>query len=258
MRSSLPARRIGLPANLETARVALDDGALTTIHVATYDAASTVVRVVRLRRAEALAAWCARSGVQEAVVGGFFLRPEGRPLGELRTRGIVRRTVPFAAPWRDVRSCVNSSGGRLVIARRDELPAFPRGDLLQAGPLLVRDGAVVVRDGEDDEGFSAGAHQFDSDIAVGRYPRAALATTRDGRILALAADGRSADDAGLTLPELARVLVDREAEHALNLDGGGSTSLVCGGVLRNVPRGDWETPLPGGRPISTALVFQLR
>jgi hypothetical protein len=258
MRISQPARRFGLPENLESERVSLEDGAVTTIHVATYDAAATVVRVVRLRRAEPLSAWCARSGVEEALVGGFFLRPEGRPLGELRTRGIVRRTVPFAAPWRDVRSCVHSTGGRLVIARRDELPAFPRGDLLQAGPLLVRDGAIAVQDGQDDEGFSAGAHQFDSDITLGRYPRAALATTRDGRILAVAADGRSRTDAGLTLPELARVLVERGAEHALNLDGGGSTSLVCGGALRNVPRGDWETPLPGGRPISTALVFQSR
>jgi exopolysaccharide biosynthesis protein len=122
----------------------------------------------------------------------------------------------------------------------------------------VRDGAVAIRDGEDREGFSAAAHQFDSDITVGRYPRAALATTGDGRILAVAVDGRAAADAGLTLQELAQVLVDRGAEHALNLDGGGSTSLVCWGELRNVPRGEWETTLHGGRPISTALVFQPR
>jgi hypothetical protein len=258
MRTSMLAPRFAPPTHLERTRVALPDGAATTIHVATYDAAATAVRVVRLRRAEPLAAWCARSRVEEAMVGGFFVREEGRPLGELRMRGIVRRTVPFAAPWRDVRSCVHSTGGRLIIARRDELPAFPRGDLLQAGPLLVRDGAIAVRDGADTEGFSAGAHQFDSDITEGRYPRAALATTGDGRTLAVAVDGRARGDAGLTLPELATFLLSRGAEHALNLDGGGSTSLVCAGELRNVPRGGWETPLPGGRPISTALVFQPR
>jgi phosphodiester glycosidase len=47
-------------------------------------------------------------------------------------------------------------------------------------------------------------------------------------------------------------------ETALNLDGGGSTSLISGGRLRNRPRGDWELPEPGGRPISTALVFASR
>jgi exopolysaccharide biosynthesis protein len=42
---------------------------------------------------------------------------------------------------------------------------------------------------------------------------------------------------------------------ALNLDGGGSTSLVSGGRLRNRPRGGWERPEVGGRPVSTALLF---
>ena len=243
------------PQHLARERVRLSDGAETTVHVAAYDAAATAVRVVRMRRPEPLEAWCTRSGVGEAIVGGFFVREQGRPLGELRMRGIARRTVPFAAPWQDVRACVHSTGGRLVIARRDELPTFPRGDLLQAGPLLVRDGEVVARPGEDPEGFSAACHQFDSDITDGRYPRAALAVTFDGRILAVAVDGRSPQDAGLTLPELGAFLADRGASHAINLDGGGSTSLVCDGVLRNVPRGGPDEPLPSGRAISTALAF---
>jgi hypothetical protein len=49
------------------------------------------------------------------------------------------------------------------------------------------------------------------------------------------------------------------AETALNLDGGGSASLVSGGRLRNRPRLDYETPEPGGsRPLSTALTFRPR
>jgi len=249
---------VALPAHLERLRVRLADGAATTVHVATYEAASTAVRVVRLRRFEPLAAWCDRSGVDEALIGGFFLREQSRPLGELRTRGIVRRTVPFTAPWSDVRACVHSLGGRVAIARRPDLPASPRGDFLQAGPLLVRGGVAAFRDGEDTEGFRAGAHQFDSDITDGRHPRTALGVTADGHILAVAADGRAREDAGLTMTELAGVLVDLGAQDALNLDGGGSTSLVSGGILRNTPRGEWETPIPGGRPISTALVFSPR
>jgi exopolysaccharide biosynthesis protein len=45
------------------------------------------------------------------------------------------------------------------------------------------------------------------------------------------------------------------ADTALNLDGGGSASLVSGGRLRNRPRAGWNTPEPGGRPVSTALAF---
>jgi hypothetical protein len=246
-----PAAR---PDHLRSERVRLADGAETTLHVAAHPRASTQVRVVRLPRPEPLVAWCTRSGVHEAIVGGFFARPHGRPLGELRTRGVVRASMPFDAPWHGVRACVHVERGVVAVRRRDELAATPRGDLLQAGPLLVRDGASAVHPGEDPEGFSAGQRQFDSDITAGRYPRAALALTPT-HVLAVACDGRAHDEAGMTLAELADALVALGAEHALNLDGGGSTSLVCAGELRNVPRAEQDRVLDSGRAISTALAF---
>jgi hypothetical protein len=236
------------------ARLTLADGAGTAVHVAAYAAARTEIRVAVLRGQARLEPWCAARGVQEALVGGFFVRPDGVPLGEVRTRGVARRHVPFAAPWDAIRACVHVQGGTATIARRDALPDTPRGDLLQAGPLLVRDGAPVYRRERDPEGFRAGASQFDSDISDGRHPRAALGLA-DDRFYALACDGRSRHDAGLTLEELAALMAALGCHTALNLDGGGSTSLVSGGRLRNRPRGGYELPEPGGRPVSTALLF---
>ncbi|HWI73858.1 MAG TPA: phosphodiester glycosidase family protein, partial [Baekduia sp.] len=138
---------------------------------------------------------------------------------------------------------------------RGDLPDAPPGDLLQAGPLLVRGGAPVPGDAE---GFSAGADQFDSDITAGRHPRAAVGVTRRGEVLAVACDGRADDDAGLTIGELAEAMAALGAVQAMNLDGGGSTSLVCGGRLRNVPRESHGVTLPGGRTVPTALVFRRR
>jgi hypothetical protein len=244
------------PPHLRTLRLRLADGARTTLHVATYRAARTAVRVVRLPQPTPLEAWCAAGGAAEAIVGGFFVRATGAPLGEIRTSGIARPSVPFERPWDERRACVHADGGAVTIARRPELAPEPRGDLLQAGPLLVRDGAPCVAG--DPEGFAAGAVQFDSDITAGRYPRAALAVGRRGRLLAVAADGRADADAGLTLAELAEALVALGAVTALNLDGGGSTSLVCGGRLRNRPREAHGIELAGGRPITTALVFTAR
>ncbi len=235
-------------------RLQLLDGAKTTIHVAAYDTERTEVRVAVLRGTARLEPWCAARGYDEAIVGGFFVRPDGTPLGEIRTRGVARRHVPFAAPWATVRACVHVQGGVTAIAPRDDLPDAPRGDLLQAGPLLVRGGVPAFRREEDREGFSAGQAQFDSDITDGRYPRAALGLA-PGRMYAVACDGRSRHDAGLTLEELAALMAALGCSTALNLDGGGSTSLVSGGRLRNRPRGGWETPEVGGRPVSTALVF---
>jgi hypothetical protein len=259
--SPLIARRaeaVAPPQHLRSLRVALADGAATTVHVAAHDLASTRVRVARLTRMEALASWCARTGTEEAIVGGFFVRPHGRPLGELRTHGIARESTPFTAPWDRVRACLHVDRGIVSVVARDELCTAPRGDLLQAGPLLVRDGRPTSFEGADPEGFTAGQAQFDSDVSDGRHPRAALGLTGDGRLLAVACDGRARDEAGLTLDELAELMTELGAVDAMNLDGGGSTSLVCGGELRNVPRGEWETVIPGGRPIATAVVFSPR
>lgn len=252
-----PRSAPGAPGHLRRRRVVLHGGLRTTVYVAGYDLSRTSLRVGLLRRPAPLEAWCAARGVQEALVGGFFTRPETKSLGEVRTRGMTRASTPFDSPWDAMRACVHIEDGRPRIARRDALPRRPRGDLLQAGPLLLHEGEIAVRDGEDPEGFSAGASQFDSDITAGRHPRAALGVTED-RLLAVACDGRSRTDAGLSLRELAEVLLDLGTHEAINLDGGRSTSLVCEGVLRNRPRADFGVPMPGGRPVATALVFTPR
>ena len=90
-------------------------------------------------------------------------------------------------------------------------------------------------DGEDREGFSAGAGQFDSDITVGRHPRCALGVN-ETELLAVCCDGRrSGVDGGLELAELARLLISFGAEEAINLDGGGSATLVHRRHLLNRP-----------------------
>jgi Flp pilus assembly secretin CpaC len=50
-------------------------------------------------------------------------------------------------------------------------------------------------------------------------------------------------------------MADLGAETAINLAGGGSASLVCGGRLQNRPRETGGVPLLGGRPVASALVF---
>jgi hypothetical protein len=251
MALTLPAAREG---RVVRARTRLAGGARTTVYVAAYATARTEVRVAMLRGPQRLETWCTTRGVREAIVGGFFVRPGGTPLGELRTRGVRRVHVPFAAPWDAVRACVHVQGGEVLIAPRDELPAEPRGDLLQAGPLLVRAGATCFDRDEDAEGFSVANHQFDSDITDGRHPRAALGLARD-RIYAVACDGRARDEAGMSLDELAQLLVALGCHTALNLDGGGSTSLVSDGRLCNRPRAGVDRSEPGGRAVSSALLF---
>ncbi len=226
----------------------------TTVHVAAFPRAEVIPSVVVLPSPEPLAAWCARSGIADALVGGFFVTPGGPPLGEVWTGGRRAATRPFHPAFAPGRSCLHLHGERITIAPLRAFGGAPAGDLLQAGPALVAGGLPLVGEGTDPEGFSAGSGQFDSDITAGRHPRAALGVD-DHRLLAVATEGRSPDEAGLTLAELAALMAGLGARSAINLDGGGSTSLVVAGRLVNRPREAEGHDVPGGRPLATALAF---
>lgn len=244
-------------ARRETLRTRLADGRTTTVHVARFPRSSTRLRVALVEPPERLAHWCLARGVADAMIGGFFVRSEGIALGDLRIEGRATRHVPFVSPWGGLRACVHSTDAGVALAGRADLPPEPEGDLLQAGPMLVSGGVSLIRDGHDPEGFSAGSHQFDSDLTAGRHPRAALGLDAEA-VIAVVCDGRAGEDAGLTLAELAETVLLLGADRAINLDGGGSASLVCGGRLRNAPREHHGIPLLGGRPVSTVIVFEHR
>lgn len=59
-----------------------------------------------------------------------------------------------------------------------------------------------------------------------RHPRTGVGFTSDGRTaFFVVADGRRTDAAGLTVPELAQLMLDLGARTAINLDGGGSSQM---------------------------------
>jgi exopolysaccharide biosynthesis protein len=65
-------------------------------------------------------------------------------------------------------------------------------------------------------------------------------------------------DRGLTLAELARLLISFGDRDAINLDGGGSATLVHRGHLLNRPYSRQDQPAPESRPVVTALLFGAR
>jgi phosphodiester glycosidase len=95
---------------------------------------------------------------------------------------------------------------------------------------------------------------FETGIADGRHPRAALGLSRD-RYIALVCDGYSLRDSGLTRDELAALMAELGAETTTDLGGGASASLVSGGHLHNRPRDDSGVALLYGRPVASAIVF---
>ncbi len=114
-------------------------------------------------------------------------------------------------------------------------------------PILVRDSAIAA--GVDTEGGPG--------FATGRHPRTAVGIGREGRRLFLVVvDGRQKPYSdGMPLRELATLMRALGARDAINLDGGGSTTLVLAdarGTLRTVNRPSDAT---GERAVGNALAI---
>ena len=66
------------------------------------------------------------------------------------------------------------------------------------------------------------------------HPRTAIGVDSDtGEVLMLVVDGRQDFSRGATMAELARLMIDLGADEALNLDGGGSSTMVAQKLTRN-------------------------
>jgi hypothetical protein len=116
---------------------------------------------------------------------------------------------------------------RTMVWNDGEAPSFAWVDLgadhtehdnaVGGWPSLVTDSAVLAEPARTDSFHTA------------RHPRSALAVTADGTLLLATADGRTAHGDGMTIEEWAGTLRDLGAVHAINVDGGGSSTLVAAG-----------------------------
>lgn len=91
-------------------------------------------------------------------------------------------------------------------------------------------------------------------FATDRHPRSVIGVDAEGDIWLIAVDGRqSAHSVGMSFAELQRLGLALGLREALNLDGGGSTTLVVQGRIVNRP-----SDLTGPRPVSDAIVVRRR
>ncbi|MET3982960.1 phosphodiester glycosidase family protein [Streptomyces sp. PvR034] len=142
--------------------------------------------------------------------------------------------------------------------RRGDGGADPLAAALGGRAALVVDGVPQGHDGEPNDAAA---------------PRTAVGLARDGRTLrVVTVDGRQRDSGGLTLTGLGRLMHGLGAHSALNLDGGGSTTLVAGrsgtldldlenspsdGTLRKVANGLVLTVPTGAGPATGCRVEAL-
>ncbi|HLS13743.1 MAG TPA: phosphodiester glycosidase family protein, partial [Beutenbergiaceae bacterium] len=101
--------------------------------------------------------------------------------------------------------------------------------LVNAGPRLVTDGQQDLQPLAD--GFGSTESFFHS-WSISRHPRTIAGITADGNVFFVTIDGRQPGvSVGASIWEAARVALSLDAEHAVNLDGGGSSTMVVGDEL---------------------------
>lgn len=118
----------------------------------------------------------------------------------------------------------------------DELLADGAWNTLSFGPAVVEDGAVVagIDDVEIDTNF--GNHSIQ-----GEQPRTAIGIVDDNHIVIVVVDGRDTGySRGVTMTELAEIMVSLGATTAYNLDGGGSSEMWFDGEVVNQPSNGGE------------------
>jgi hypothetical protein len=113
----------------------------------------------------------------------------------------------------------------------EQLLADGAWNTLSFGPALVENGAVVDGIDQVEIDTNVGNHSIQGD-----QPRTAVGIIDDNHLVFVVVDGRQPGySAGVSLPELADILVGLGATTAYNLDGGGSSTMVFNGSVINSP-----------------------
>jgi hypothetical protein len=182
------------------------------------------------------------------VNAGYF--SAGNSLSYVEVDGAILAQNPGTRPPRSVFGITGAHNEALlqspISSAGQPQPAMPAWtdvlDAIGGGPNLVTAGAVDVTDVA--EGFDA-ASGIDPN---GRQPRTALGYDAERRrVFLVTVDGRQSGwSVGMTLTEMAWLLVDLGCTRGLNYDGGGSTTCwVAGGVVNRPSDGS-------PRPVATA------
>lgn len=118
----------------------------------------------------------------------------------------------------------------------DELLADGAWNTLSFGPALVDGGAVIEGIDEVEIDTNFGNHSIQ-----GEQPRTAIGVIDENHIVIVVVDGRDTGySRGVTMTELAEIMVSLGATTAYNLDGGGSSEMWFDGEVVNRPSNGGE------------------
>lgn len=165
-------------------------------------------------------------GAIAAINGSYFDMKRGNSVCFLKVDRQVVDTTTLGEFARRVTGAVSIRKGKMKIIswnrQIEKQYKGKKGIVLASGPLMLKDGRYCD--------WSL----CEKDFIRTKHPRSAVALTKDGKILFITVDGRFPKHAGgVSIPELAHLIRILGGKDAINLDGGGSTTLWLSGAPDN-------------------------
>ena len=175
-------------------------------------------------------------GALEAVLQGGAVIALRAPGGPIPPDGSVLAADAEARPWLEEHCPVGSH------PKVDWSLSRPARSLIAGGPILLHEGRIDL---------DPAAEGFDPKFYARRHPRTLVGIKPNGHLLLVVVDGHNPRlSRGQTLQESAELLKSLGCTEGLNLDGGGSSTMVIGDKVVNLP-----SDPTGPRSIGDALLL---
>lgn len=190
----------------------------------------------------------------EAIValnGSFFDVTKGGSVAYLESEGkVIAENRDAREKWAKTDSLLNGAiilenSGRLKVEIAKPATFYKKSleekSVLVSGPILIADGKILPLE--------------NSPFVKNKHPRSCLCVTSENNILFIAIDGRSEIASGMNLKELQQFLFRIKCRDAINLDGGGSTSLwINDGIEKKIV--NKPSDKEGERPVANILLIE--
>lgn len=165
-------------------------------------------------------------GAVAAINGTYYNMKEGNSVCFYKIGDTVIDTTTDGEFKSRVNGAIREKRGKIEIIEWskpiEQSYKKSKGTVLASGPIMLENGKR--------SDWSACSKSF----IETRHPRSAIYTKDDGTVVFITVDGRSAGNAdGMSIPELAYLVKILGGDDAINLDGGGSTTLWLKGAPDN-------------------------
>lgn len=193
------------------------------------------------------------AGATAAINAGFFNVKTGGSVSYLKTKGMITDS-DTAKKWQPNANLngailIDSTGdlsiaGRMTNSWFDSHTGYV--DVLVTGPLLLENRQKNVMPG--------------TSLVTNTHPRSAVGVRGCHKVIFITVDGRDKEAAGMTLYELAELMMLLKCRDAVNLDGGGSTTMWIDGKpfngVVNMPSDNKIWDHEGERVVANILIVK--